>query len=316
MTTNLDTTTARRFARGTGFTAIAIVLATVGCNNTGRSDAVGSAPAPASAVTHPASVVIQPRDGTVRLPRGAHPLARPELDQGRLDPEKRIANLSLFFSLSPEQKQDRDALYAAQLDRTSPLYHHWLTPETYRARFGARPDDIARATAWLTEQGFQVHRTGRAGDARDLLGHGRAARSRVPDRDAPLPRRGRDALRHGDRTCHACRPRAVRSRHPQHPRLRGEARRPPGDRRAAGARRDGDTEGECPGCDMWDGGNADLLGPPDWARPTTSRGFTARASAARASTGRASPSGSSARRRLPSPTSTRSARPSACRRAR
>jgi hypothetical protein len=95
----------------------------------------------------------------VRLPRAEHPLARPEFDLGRLDPEKRVANLSLFFNMTPDQRKDRDALAAAQLDRTSKSYHKWLTPESYNARFGAQPEDIARASAWLKAQGFEVHRT-------------------------------------------------------------------------------------------------------------------------------------------------------------
>ena len=100
---------------------------------------------------------------TIRLERDAHPLARPELDRGRLDPAKRLANLSLVFKLSPEQLRDRDALLAAQLDPASPSYHRWLTPEQYAQRFGARPEDIAHATGWLSQQGLQVHGPSRLG---------------------------------------------------------------------------------------------------------------------------------------------------------
>jgi len=122
--------------------------------------------APAAANVQPAKVVARPaagplKAGSVRLARGHHPYARIENDAGRLDPEQRIENLSLFFSLSPAQRADRDSLVAAQLDPRSPLYRHWLTPEQYASRFGARPDDIARASAWLTAQGFDVHRTSR-----------------------------------------------------------------------------------------------------------------------------------------------------------
>lgn len=111
-------------------------------------------------VTPPAALLASPsRSNVVRLARGAHPLARPELDEGRVEPGRRLSNLSLFFTMSADQRRDRDALAAAQLDRSSPLFHRWLTPETYRARFGAKAEDVARAASWLTAQGLEVHRT-------------------------------------------------------------------------------------------------------------------------------------------------------------
>src|SRR5580700_3848612 len=110
-------------------------------------------------VTPPAALLASPsRSNVVRLARGAHPLARPELDEGRVEPGRRLSNLSLFFTMSADQRRDRDALAAAQLDRSSPLFHRWLTPETYRARFGAKAEDVARAASWLTAQGLEVHR--------------------------------------------------------------------------------------------------------------------------------------------------------------
>jgi MYXO-CTERM domain-containing protein len=94
--------------------------------------------------------------GYVQLARGAHPLARPENDLGRLDPTKRLPNLSLVMRLSPQQEQERNALVEAVTDPKSPSYHQFLTPSEYAARFGAKPDDLARAQAWLEAQGFDV----------------------------------------------------------------------------------------------------------------------------------------------------------------
>jgi subtilase family serine protease len=93
----------------------------------------------------------------VRIDRGAHPLARPEVDVGPLDPGMRIDHLSILFKLSPKQVRERDALLADLIDAGSPRYHQWLTTTEYAARFGARPDDIARVTSWLAQQGFDVH---------------------------------------------------------------------------------------------------------------------------------------------------------------
>jgi hypothetical protein len=140
---------------------MALALAATGCDEASRHPTFSS-PSPLAAAAAPAPVApldLPARPGTVRLPRSTHPFARPELDQGRLPPEQRLSNLSLFFKLSDAQRADRDTLAAAQLDKSSPLYHRWLTPDSYRARFGARPQDLARASAWLKAQGLEVHRT-------------------------------------------------------------------------------------------------------------------------------------------------------------
>ena len=146
--------------------AMAITMASMAsltgaCDRTtpGQSLAAPAATAvsasPAAAAPQPASA---PRPGFVRLAGNLHPFARPEVDAGRMEPERRLSNLSLFFKLSAEQRRERDALAAAQLDRGSPLYHQWLTPSTYRARFGAKAEDATRAAAWLAAQGLEVHR--------------------------------------------------------------------------------------------------------------------------------------------------------------
>src|SRR5665213_2471111 len=70
--------------------------------------------APPHPVADPVNVSL--RSGFVRLPNAAHPSAIPENDLGRMAPDERIENLSLFFKLSPDQRADRDALVAAQLD--------------------------------------------------------------------------------------------------------------------------------------------------------------------------------------------------------
>ena len=41
-------------------------------------------------------------------------------------------------------------------DPASPEFHHWLTPEGYAARFGTSAADVARVSAWLASQGFEV----------------------------------------------------------------------------------------------------------------------------------------------------------------
>jgi len=156
ITNDQEALRARPLTRGRSFAALATAVAVAGCTGSTSDDAPPATPAPSVAPAAP--VLIRPHPGTVRLPRAEHPLARPEFELGRLAPERHIANLSLFFGLSAEQRKERDALVAAQLDPASPSYHRWLTPELYRRRFGARPEDVARASQWLVQQGLEVHR--------------------------------------------------------------------------------------------------------------------------------------------------------------
>jgi hypothetical protein len=119
----------------------------IGAKHQGPAPVVAQAPAPVS------------KTGFVALERGTHPLARPEFDIGRLDPQKHISNLSLGFKLTPEKAAERDALVQAVSDPASPKYRQFLSPEDYAARFGAKPDDIARTEAWLRSQGLEVYPT-------------------------------------------------------------------------------------------------------------------------------------------------------------
>ncbi len=85
-----------------------------------------------------------------------HPLARPEFDAGRLPGETRLTGITLVFNRSAAQQADLDALMAAQQDPASPLYHQWLTPEQFGARFGMAQADLDKVQTWIEQQGFAV----------------------------------------------------------------------------------------------------------------------------------------------------------------
>jgi MYXO-CTERM domain-containing protein len=139
--------------------AAAIVLLAIGaaCTTTPPGPSSSASSTSSEAGTAPSEGGSTSASGTTILSRGAHPLARPDLELGRLDPNKRIENLSLVFKLSPEQNADRDALLAAIIQAGSPRYHQWLTPEDYASRFGAKASDIDRSVSWLKSQGLDVH---------------------------------------------------------------------------------------------------------------------------------------------------------------
>jgi hypothetical protein len=85
-----------------------------------------------------------------------HPMARAEFDRGAVSAETPLEDM--VFQLQPSQAQQTalDDLVQAQHNPESPLFHRWLTPAEYGARFGASLQDLARITIWLTEHGFVV----------------------------------------------------------------------------------------------------------------------------------------------------------------
>lgn len=90
-----------------------------------------------------------------RLPGNTHPLARPEFDQGKVDPSMAM-RVTMNFKMTAAQQAELDALLAAQQQRESPDYHRWLTPEQFGSRLGLGQGDIDKVTAWLESEGFSV----------------------------------------------------------------------------------------------------------------------------------------------------------------
>jgi hypothetical protein len=87
------------------------------------------------------------------------PVARAEFDKGRASASTQLRNVRLVLSRSQEQQAALESLMAAQLDKNSPEYHHWLTPDEFDRRFGAADSDIAAITAWLQSQGLTVEKS-------------------------------------------------------------------------------------------------------------------------------------------------------------
>jgi subtilase family serine protease len=85
-----------------------------------------------------------------------HPLANPQFDAGRMPVDTRLQGMSIFFNRSAAQQADLEALLAAQQNPASSLFHQWLTPDQYAARFGMAQADIDKVEAWLQQQGFSI----------------------------------------------------------------------------------------------------------------------------------------------------------------
>ena len=77
-------------------------------------------------------------------------------DLGPIPAETRLDRMILLIEPTAAQQADLASLLAAQQNPHSPLYHHWLTPAQFGARFGASPASLAQASRWLVSQGFSI----------------------------------------------------------------------------------------------------------------------------------------------------------------
>lgn len=82
--------------------------------------------------------------------------ARPEFDQGRLEPSFIIPSVTVHLGPSAAQQSALERLLSEQQDPTSTNYHKWLTPEEYADRFGTSPEDLQKITEWAQAQGFKI----------------------------------------------------------------------------------------------------------------------------------------------------------------
>ena len=91
-----------------------------------------------------------------------HPLAQAQVDAGRMPADFRLHGIGIVFNRSAAQQADLEALIAAQQDPKSPLYHQWLNPDQFAARFGMAQADIETVQAWLQQRGFSVDSVARS----------------------------------------------------------------------------------------------------------------------------------------------------------
>jgi subtilase family serine protease len=92
------------------------------------------------------------------------PRAQHAQDRGSVAPETMVPGITLVFKRSTAQEDALKELLAAQQDKTSPLYNHWLTPDAFAARFGMADADIDATETWLQSHGFRIESTARTRD--------------------------------------------------------------------------------------------------------------------------------------------------------
>ncbi len=121
--------------------------------------AVGAMPAGSTFTAAAANAAATPSGavpGLVQLPGHVNGRARPQFDLGPAPDSLAVHGLEIVLAKTPAQQQAIEALIAAQQDPRSTLYHRWLTPAQYGARFGASAATVAAMTRWLEAGGFSV----------------------------------------------------------------------------------------------------------------------------------------------------------------
>jgi hypothetical protein len=97
---------------------------------------------------------------TTVLRGNTHPLARPQFDRGPAPATLPMEHMLMVLHRSPAQEAALESFMAEQLDRSSPNYHHWLTPAEFGEMYGPAQQDIDTITKWLGSHGFQVEKVG------------------------------------------------------------------------------------------------------------------------------------------------------------
>jgi hypothetical protein len=93
---------------------------------------------------------------TTTLPGHVVRGAQPENDLGPVPGDMPMARMILSLTRDADQQAALDALSAALQDPRSPLFHQWLTSETFGAHFGLSQNDLNRITNWLKSMGFTI----------------------------------------------------------------------------------------------------------------------------------------------------------------
>jgi subtilase family serine protease len=114
----------------------------------------------------PSPRITSPIDSSQRimLPGTHSPMATPGNNVGRVPQTSSVRGMNIVFARSAAQEASLAALIAAQQNPKSPLYHHWLTPDQFAARFGVADADLAKVQAWLKGQGFALNGVSRSRD--------------------------------------------------------------------------------------------------------------------------------------------------------
>ena len=92
----------------------------------------------------------------VPLKDGLHPLAQAQFDRGAIADQTSASHLLLVMARPADRQAALEQFLHDAHTPGSASYHRWMTPQQFGMRFGARPEDIQRVSAWLTAHGFAI----------------------------------------------------------------------------------------------------------------------------------------------------------------
>ncbi|HEU5351317.1 MAG TPA: protease pro-enzyme activation domain-containing protein [Terracidiphilus sp.] len=115
------------------------------------------AAAACAAQTPAPRILLQPNSTQMSTLKGTlHPFTRSSQDAGPVPADTHLAGISIAFNRTAAQQAALNQLLADQQNPSSPLYHQWLTPQQFAARFGMAQSDIDKVELWLQQQGFSI----------------------------------------------------------------------------------------------------------------------------------------------------------------
>ena len=114
----------------------------------------------AGAVSQPLALIVEPVSDSklATLAGNTRPEATAANDRGPVAADLPLDHMLLQLLRSPEREQALDKYINQLEDPKSPNYHHWLTAQELRQRYGLAAQDIDTITNWLKSHGFTVNR--------------------------------------------------------------------------------------------------------------------------------------------------------------
>ena len=93
---------------------------------------------------------------TVAVEGNVSPRLATAVDVGPTDGALPLEKMILVLRPRAGASDAVERLLAEQVDRSSPNYHRWLTPEEYGREFGPTDADLSAVLAWLQRSGFAI----------------------------------------------------------------------------------------------------------------------------------------------------------------
>ncbi len=93
----------------------------------------------------------------IMLAGNTRPEATAANDRGLVADDFPLEHMLLQLRRAPEQEQALDKYIAELEDPKSPNYHHWLTAQEMRQRYGLAAQDLDTITDWLKSHGFTIN---------------------------------------------------------------------------------------------------------------------------------------------------------------